>query len=86
MTERGRVENLTPWKKGQSGNPVGRKKGSRNRATLLKLFMEYLDDDPTAGGTIPRFKNGRVKGVSRLLAFIVKRQNRRQNDKGIFAA
>lgn len=26
-----------PWKKGQSGNPAGRPKGSRNRATLLAL-------------------------------------------------
>lgn len=25
------------WKKGQSGNPAGRPKGSRNRATLLAL-------------------------------------------------
>ena len=32
-----------PWQKGQSGNPAGRRKGSRNKATLMAA--PYLDGD-----------------------------------------
>jgi len=34
--------NLTPWQPGQSGNPAGRKSGSKNMSTLVK---ELLDED-----------------------------------------
>ena len=33
-------KNLIPFKKGQSGNPTGRKKGSKNRSTLAKKWLE----------------------------------------------
>ena len=34
-------ENLRPaWKEGESGNPNGRPKGSRNRATIAKKWLE----------------------------------------------
>lgn len=33
-------DNLTPWQKGQSGNPKGRPPGSKNRSTLFKDFLE----------------------------------------------
>lgn len=33
-----------PFKKGQSGNPNGRPKGSRNRSTILKEILETLSD------------------------------------------
>ena len=34
-------ENLRPaWKKGESGNPNGRPKGSKNRSTIAKLWLE----------------------------------------------
>ncbi len=29
-----------PWKKGQSGNPAGRPKGSKNRSTIAKYWLE----------------------------------------------
>ena len=32
-----------PWAKGQSGNPAGRRKGSRNKATLMAEL--YLDGE-----------------------------------------
>ena len=35
--------NLTPWKKGQSGNPKGRAKGSRNK--LSEAFISDIYDD-----------------------------------------
>ena len=33
-------ENLILWEKGQSGNPKGRPKGSKNRSTILKEIAE----------------------------------------------
>jgi hypothetical protein len=36
------IDNLTPFEPGQSGNPSGRPKGSRNLSTILK---EMLDEE-----------------------------------------
>lgn len=36
----GRSTNPTVWKPGQSGNPLGRPRGSKNKITLLKLSLE----------------------------------------------
>ena len=34
-------ENLRPaWQKGETGNPHGRKKGSKNRSTIAKKWLE----------------------------------------------
>ncbi|MGE0109042.1 MAG: DUF5681 domain-containing protein [Bdellovibrionales bacterium] len=33
------AENLTPWQEGQSGNPSGKRKGTLNRATILKRYL-----------------------------------------------
>ena len=48
--------NLRPWQPGQSGNPEGRKKGSRNK--LGEAFLEALHDDFQAHGasTIARVR------------------------------
>src|SRR5919206_3816898 len=32
-----------PWQKGQSGNPAGRRRGSRNKATIMAAL--YLDGE-----------------------------------------
>ncbi len=41
-----RVQNQSLWKPGQSGNPEGRPKGSKNRITRLKLSLEeYLRNE-----------------------------------------
>lgn len=32
--------NLTPWQPGQSGNPAGRKPGSKNMSTIVKELLE----------------------------------------------
>lgn len=37
-------DNLTPYSKGQSGNPNGRPKGKKNGATLLRELLE-LDNN-----------------------------------------
>jgi hypothetical protein len=36
----GKLENLKSYKPGQSGNPKGKPKGTKNRATALKRFMD----------------------------------------------
>ena len=33
-------KNLIPFEKGESGNPNGRPKGSRNRATIVRQWLE----------------------------------------------
>lgn len=32
--------NLRSWKKGQSGNPMGRKQGSKNLSTIVRKLLE----------------------------------------------
>ena len=42
------------WKPGQSGNPSGREKGSKNRSTILKKWIELHCNisDPATGQEI----------------------------------
>ncbi len=42
------IEDCTPWKPGQSGNPAGKPKGARNRSTI---YREHL---------LKKGKNGQV--------------------------
>ena len=46
-------ENLKPFKKGQSGNPNGRPKGSRNRRTIVRKWLEAKEEikNPITGET-----------------------------------
>ena len=37
-------ENLIPYEKGQSGNPKGRPKGSKNRSTIAKKWLSVEQD------------------------------------------
>ena len=37
-------ENLIPYKKGQSGNPNGRPKGSKNRSTIAKKWLQAIQE------------------------------------------
>ena len=47
------IENLEPFKKGQSGNPNGRPKGRRNRSTLVREWLEVAQKikNPITGTT-----------------------------------
>jgi len=46
-------DNLKPFKKGQSGNPNGRPKGSLNRSTIVKRWLETFEQakNPITGDT-----------------------------------
>jgi hypothetical protein len=38
-------EDLIPYKKGESGNPNGRPKGSRNRSTIIRELLELNENE-----------------------------------------
>lgn len=46
-------DNPKPWQPGQSGNPAGRPKGSRNRATVMRELLELHESmkNPITGMT-----------------------------------
>ena len=48
-------QNLIPFEKGVSGNPNGRPKGSRNRATIVRQWLEINREsfNPITGQTEP---------------------------------
>lgn len=51
--------NLKSWKKGQSGNPAGRKKGSKNVSTIVRQVLEQdADADILIGTKIADLTNG----------------------------
>jgi hypothetical protein len=45
------TKNLKPWKPGQSGNPKGRRVGSKNLTTLVR---EMLADEELASKMLPK--------------------------------
>lgn len=48
--------NLKSWQRGQSGNPAGRKPGSKNISTIVQELLDYeADEDFLARSTIAEF-------------------------------
>ena len=45
------------WTKGESGNPKGRPKGSLNRSTIVKKWLEVLSKEQLENGNIQWLSN-----------------------------
>ena len=62
--------NLKSWKKGQSGNPAGRKRGSKNVSTIVRELLEQDVIDDVLGG-IPLSKSIKGKSTSYAQAMVL---------------
>jgi hypothetical protein len=70
----GKIENLKPFRPGQSGNPAGRKTGSRIK--LSEAFLAALCEDFVAHGrdTIERVRVEKPDAYVKVIASILPRQ------------
>ena len=50
-------EDLIPFKKGVSGNPNGRPKGTLNRSTIAKRWLEVLSEEEVQDGVVKWLSN-----------------------------
>ena len=50
-------KNLTSYKKGQSGNPKGKPKGTLNRSTIAKKWLEVLSQEELEDGEVKWLSN-----------------------------
>ena len=57
-------EDLIPFKKGQSGNPKGRPKGSLNRSTIAKKWLEVLSQEELEDGQVKWLSNEEAMTLS----------------------
>src|SRR5260221_3894640 len=68
--KQGRSRGLIPWKPGQSGNPAGRQKGSRNKfseAFLQDFYLVWLGEGEQALRTAARKSPARYIAVAAAL-------------------
>ena len=72
MSETTRAENLRPgWKPGQSGNPKGRPRGSRNRVTLVALAAMEEGAEAIARKVVDMAKQGDMSAARLVLERLV---------------
>lgn len=57
-------QNLKSFKKGQSGNPNGRPKGSLNRSTIAKKWLEVLSQEELEDGEVKWLSNEEAMTLS----------------------
>lgn len=65
-------DNLTPWKKGVSGNPEGKKKGTLSYKNRLKRdlkVMEWMREDPELAALIDSLDNVEMFDALKKTAF-----------------
>lgn len=65
-----KYKNLKPWKPGQSGNPAGRKPGSKNVSTIVRELLEQDAIESVLGG-IPLSKSIKGKSTSYAQAMVL---------------
>ncbi len=67
--------NLNPWQPGTSGNPSGRRPGSRNVFTLVRELLEQdIDDNFPMSDRIAQVINGKSKSyVEALVISMIKK-------------
>lgn len=62
------LANLKPWQAGQSGNPTGRKLGSKNTATLIRELLEQeIDPDLLSDNNLAVLTHGKPKTYAEAL-------------------
>jgi hypothetical protein len=62
------LANLKPWTKGASGNPAGRKHGSKNTATLFRELLEQeIDPDLFSTSNLAVLTSGKPKTYAEAL-------------------
>jgi hypothetical protein len=72
MSETTRAESLRPgWKPGQSGNPKGRPRGSRNRVTLVALAAMEEGADAIARKVVDMAKEGDMSAARLVIERLV---------------
>lgn len=63
-------QNLKPWKKGQSGNPAGRKVGSKNVSTIVRELLEQdANENLLANANIADLINGKPSSYAQAIVF-----------------
>lgn len=62
--------NLKPWKKGQSGNPSGRKVGSKNVSTVVRELLEQdASEQILTSSNIADLANGKSTSYAQAIVF-----------------
>ena len=80
-----RLANLAPaWKPGQSGNPAGRPKGSRNK--LTEDFFKALADDFAENGVsvIATMRSESPKDYAKMIASLQSKEITGEDGESIF--
>jgi hypothetical protein len=68
------IDNLKPFKKGQSGNPKGRKKGSRNKLGEAFIADMYADWQKNGSDVIKAVRNDKPDQYLKVVASILPKQ------------
>lgn len=78
--------NLRPWQPGQSGNPAGRPKGSRNK--LSEDFFKALADDFAEHGAeaIVKMRDERPNEYAKMVAGLMTKEVEHSGDIGLGGA
>lgn len=56
-----KTENLKSWKPGQSGNPKGKPKGTRNRSTIVRQWLDAEATDGFGGEVVDQLVRALIK-------------------------